>query len=235
MLNGAHFTWLGHGTFQVTSPQGKVILIDPWLTGNPACPADKKQVDKVDLLLMTHGHGDHVGDLLEIATKYQPPTVAIYEFAHFLAAKGVKQVVDLNLGGSETIEGITVTMTTAIHSSSFPGENVYIGVPVGYVVRLENGFTFYAAGDTTVFSDMQLIRELYAPQLAILPIGDHYTMGPKAAALATRLLGVKQVIPGHYATFPALTGTPAQLREELAGIGLSDVEVLDMKPGETIS
>ncbi|MBO0781428.1 MAG: metal-dependent hydrolase [Ktedonobacteraceae bacterium] len=233
-LNGTQITWFGHATFKITSPQGKVILIDPWLTDNPSCPPELKRVDKVDLLLVTHGHFDHTGDLLAVAKQHQPTTVAVMELAGWLGSKGVKTAIDLNIGGSETFEGITVSATQALHTSSLPGENVYVGVPIGFVIRLENGLTIYHAGDTTVFSDMQLIRELYAPDIAVLPIGDHYTMGPKAAALAVRLLGVKQVIPMHYGTFPLLTGTPAALREELGRIGLSDVEVVAMTPGQTI-
>jgi L-ascorbate metabolism protein UlaG (beta-lactamase superfamily) len=234
-LNGTHITWFGHATFKITSAQGKIILIDPWLNGNPSCPPRLQQVEHVDLLLVTHGHGDHTGDLLTVATQHQPTVVAIVDLAEWLANKGIEHTVDLNIGGSTTFEGITVSMTTALHTSSLPGENVYVGVPVGYVIQLENGPTIYHAGDTTVFSDMQLIRELYKPEIAILPIGDHYTMGPKAAALATKLLGVKQVIPMHYGTFPLLVGTPDELRQELERIGLGDVEVVAMAPGQTIS
>ena len=233
-LNGTQITWLGHATFKITSPQGKIILIDPWLTSNPSCPLPMKQVDHVDLLLVTHGHADHTGDLLEVAKQHQPTIVAIVELANWLASKGIKNVIDLNIGGSSTFEGITVSMTQALHTSSIPQENVYVGVPAGYVIRLENGLTLYHAGDTTVFSDMALIRQLYAPDIVMLPIGDYYTMGPKAAALAASLLGAKQVIPMHYGTFPLLTGTPAALREELACMDLSDIEVVAMTPGQTI-
>lgn len=234
-LNGTQITWLGHATFKITSPQGKIILIDPWLTSNPSCPIPMKHLDRVDLLLVTHGHGDHTGDLLEVAKQHKPTIVAIVELAEWLGSKGIKNVIDLNIGGSSTFEGITVSMTQALHTSSIPGENVYVGVPAGYVIRLENGLTLYHAGDTTVFSDMALIRQLYAPDIAILPIGDYYTMGPKAAALAASLLGAKQVIPMHYGTFPLLTGTPAALREELANLDLSNIEVVAMTPGQTIS
>lgn len=234
-LNGTQITWLGHATFKITSPQGKIILIDPWLTTNPACPPQMKQVDHVDLLLVTHGHGDHTGDLLAVAKQHQPTTVAMVELANWLGSKGVKNVIDLNIGGSYTFEGITVSMTQALHSSSLPNENVYVGLPAGYVIRLENGLTLYHPGDTSVFSDMALIRQLYAPEIVLLPIGDHYTMGPKAAALAASLLAPKYVIPMHYGTFPILIGTPAALREELASMNLSNIEVVTMTPGQTIS
>jgi L-ascorbate metabolism protein UlaG (beta-lactamase superfamily) len=233
-LKGAKVTWLGHGTFRVTSPQGKVILFDAWTTGNPACPPELKQLEKVDLLLMTHGHGDHVGDLAEIVTKHQPTTIAMAELAGWIASKGGEHVIDMNIGGSTTVDGITVTLTRAVHSSSLPDKSGSAGEPTGFVVRLENGFTFYFSGDTDVFGDMALIRELYEPELAFLSIGDHYTMGPKGAALAVGLLGVKQVIPMHYGTFPILVGSPAGLREELNKRGLTDVEVLGMQPGQTL-
>ncbi|MBO0796862.1 MAG: MBL fold metallo-hydrolase, partial [Ktedonobacteraceae bacterium] len=130
-LNGTQITWFGHATFKITSPQGKVILIDPWLTDNPSCPPELKRVDKVDLLLVTHGHFDHTGDLLAVAKQHQPTTVAVMELAGWLGSKGVKTAIDLNIGGSETFEGITVSATQALHTSSIPGENVYVGVPIG--------------------------------------------------------------------------------------------------------
>ncbi len=234
-LNGTQITWFGHATIKIVTPQGKVILIDPWMTGNPSCPPELKHIDKVDLLLVTHGHADHTTDLMAVAQQHHPTVVANMELAGWLGSKGIERLVDLNLGGSTIFEGITVSMTQALHSSSLPGESGYVGVPVGYVIQLENGLTIYNSGDTTVFSDMQLIQEIYKPDLAILPIGDHYTMGPKIAALAVKLLGVKQVIPVHYGTFPLLRGTPAALSEELGRIGLSDVEVIALKPGQTVS
>lgn len=236
MLNGAQFTWLGHATFKITSPQGKVILIDPWLSDNPKCPEEMKKPDRVDLLLVTHGHFDHTGnDLLKIVNEHQPTVIAIVEMANWIGSKGGQNVIDLNLGGSATVDGITVTMVQALHTSTLAGDGTNVGGPTGFVVRLENGLTFYHSGDTDVFSDMALIRELHAPQIALLPIGDHYTMGPRGAALATRLLGVKQVVPMHYGTFPILTGTPGALREEIKRLGLNEVEVVEMTPGQTIS
>jgi L-ascorbate metabolism protein UlaG (beta-lactamase superfamily) len=225
-------TWLGHGTFLLDSPGGKRVLIDPWLEGNPSCPADRKRVDSVDLILVTHGHFDHTGDLVSVARASGATVVAIYEVAAWLEQKGIKNVSPMNKGGTQVVAGLAVTMVDARHSSAVveDGRLVYLGEACGYVVRFEDGLTAYFAGDTALFGDMRLIGELYRPALAFLPIGDHFTMGPAEAAKAVELLGVKQVVPMHYGTFPLLTGTPAALRERLAG---RDVEVLELRPGET--
>ena len=232
-MNGVQITWLGHATFKITSPKGKIILIDPWTQGNPACPANLKQVDRVDLMLVTHGHMDHSGDAISIAKATKPSVVAIVELAGWLGSKGVENTVGINKGGSVEVQGIKVTMTHAIHSSGVD-DNSYVGDACGFVLEFENGRKLYHAGDTCAFGDMQLIHELYKPDVALLPIGDFYTMGPKEAAVAVRMLGVKHVIPMHYGTFPVLTGTPAALRGALQELGLDQVEVIEMKPGQTI-
>jgi len=232
-MNGVQITWLGHATFKITTPQGKVILIDPWTQGNPACPDEYKHIDDVDLMLISHGHSDHAGDAVSIATATGSTCVAIVELATWLASKGVKNTVGMNKGGTVEVQGIRITMTHAIHSSSVD-DSVYVGEPCGFVIKFENGRKLYHAGDTCAFSDMQLIGELYKPDVALLPIGDYYTMDPKAAAVAVRMLGVNHVIPMHYGTFPILTGTPAALREALQTLGLSEVEMIEMKPGQTI-
>ena len=232
-MNGVQITWLGHATFKITTPQGKVILIDPWTQGNPACPDEYKHIDHVDLMLISHGHFDHAGDAVSIATATGTTCVAIVELATWLASKSVKNTVGMNKGGTVEVQGVKITLTHAIHSSSVD-DSVYVGEPCGFVIEFENGRKLYHAGDTCAFSDMQLIGELYKPDVALLPIGDYYTMDPKAAAVAVRMLGVNHVIPMHYGTFPILTGTPAALGEALQTLGLGEVEMIEMKPGQTI-
>ena len=232
-MQGVQITWLGHATFKLTSPRGKTILIDPWTRSNPACPDNLKQVNQLDLMLATHGHFDHIGDAISIAQATKPSVVAIVELAGWLEANGVENTVGINKGGTIEVQGIKITMTHAIHSSGVE-DKTYVGDACGYVLEFENGRRLYHAGDTCAFSDMQIIGELYKPDVALLPIGDYYTMGPKEAALAVRMLGVNHVIPMHYATFPILTGTPAALREALQGLGLGHVDVIEMKPGQTI-
>jgi len=230
--NGVRITWLGHATFKITSPNGKVVLIDPWVN-NPVCPAEQKNIDKVDLMLVSHGHFDHVADAVSIAKATKPQVAAMVELAGWLQSKGVENTIGFNKGGTINVDGIKVSMTHAIHSGSTE-DGGYGGDPVGFVIEFENGFKLYHAGDTCAFSDMAIIGELYQPDVALLPIGDFYTMGPREAAIAVRMLGVKHVIPMHYGTFPALVGTPAALSDALHALGLQDVEVVDIKPGQTI-
>ena len=231
-LNGIKLTWLGHATFRIETPGGKIILIDPWVMGNPMCPEKEKNVKKVDVLLCTHGHFDHIGDAVEIAKKHNPKVVGIPELCGWLGKKGVNQTAEMNKGGTQTVDDIKVTMVHADHSCGIKDgdELVYGGEACGYVVEFANGVKIYHAGDTNVFGDMQIIRELYAPDIAMVPIGDHYTMGPREAAYACNLLKPKTVIPMHFGTFPPLVGRPSDLRK-LA----PQVEVKEMKPGETIS
>jgi L-ascorbate metabolism protein UlaG (beta-lactamase superfamily) len=231
-LNGIKLTWLGHATFRVETPGGKTILIDPWVMGNPMCPEKEKTVKKVDVLLCTHGHFDHIGDAVAIDKKHNPQVVGIPELCGWLEKKGVKQTLAMNKGGTQTVGDIKVTMVHADHSCGIQDgdEIVYGGEACGYVVEFANGVKIYHAGDTNVFGDMRIIHELYAPDIAMIPIGDHYTMGPREAAYACKLLKVKSVIPMHFGTFPVLTGRPSQLQKLVP-----DLEVLEMKPGETIS
>lgn len=231
-LKGIKITWLGHATFRIETPEGKTILIDPWVMGNPMCPQSEKKVKKVDLMLCTHGHGDHIGDAVAIAQQHNPMVVANYELSLWFQKKGVKQVTGMGKGGTYNAGAVKVTMVHADHTSSIEdGDRViYGGEPCGLVLEFSNGVKIYDAGDTAVFGDMQIIRELYAPDLAMLPIGDHYTMSPREAAYACKLLKPKAVIPMHYGTFPVLTGRPEELKKLV-----KDVEILEMKPGQTIS
>jgi L-ascorbate metabolism protein UlaG (beta-lactamase superfamily) len=230
-MSTVNITWLGHSTFTVQLPDGQVVLIDPWLEGNPSHPPGH-QLDRVDLLLITHGHFDHIADALAVARQFKPTVVAIYEICQWLGSKGVENLAPMNKGGSQTVAGVKVTMTHAQHSSMIEAEGQLIdaGEAAGYVVRLPDGRAFYHAGDTNVFSDMQLIRELYQPELAMLPIGDLFTMDPREAALTCRFLQPKKVIPMHYGTFPVLTGTPDQLKELLQD--QPEVEVVVPTAGE---
>ncbi len=230
-------TWLGHSTFTIRLEGGEVLLIDPWLESNPKHPQGFS-LDRVDALLLTHGHGDHTADAVAVAKKFQCPVVAIYEICQWLGTKGVKTAAAMNKGGSQTVAGVKVTMTHAQHSSMIEdgGQFIYAGEAAGYVLRLPDGRALYHAGDTNAFSDMQLIHELYAPELAMLPIGDVFTMDPREAALACRFLRPKTVMPMHYGTFPALSGTPEQLRESLGQRPeTKDIEVVAPKPGEVFT
>ncbi len=224
-------TWLGHGSFRIDSPGGKRIYLDPWLEGNPKCPENEYTPERCDVIAVTHGHFDHVDAVKGIAEQFEPPILAVYELDSWFASQDVKGAGQFGMGkgGTQEHAGISFTATHAFHSSSAP-DGTYTGEPVGFVMGFENGTTLYAAGDTGVFGDMELIKRLYKPDAALLPIGDLYTMGVKEAALALELLGVSSCIPCHWGTFPALTGTPAALRE------LSpDVDIVDVEPGGTVT
>jgi L-ascorbate metabolism protein UlaG (beta-lactamase superfamily) len=225
------FTWLGHGTWKVRTAGGKDLLVDGWVASNPATPDHLKRIDHLDLMVLTHGHFDHVSDVVEIVKATRPRVLCQMEVGNWLTKQGVPQesVLGFNKGGTVEVDGIAFTMVHAEHSSSMP-DGTYGGEPVGYVVTFENGFKVYFSGDTDVFGDMALIRELERPEVAFLSIGDFYTMGPRRAAKAVQLLGVKTVVPMHFGTFPALSGTPAKL-QELVG---PEVTVLDLRPGDQV-
>jgi L-ascorbate metabolism protein UlaG (beta-lactamase superfamily) len=225
-------TWFGHSTFMVRTPGGVRILFDPWFESNPACPVGLKRAPRADLILLSHGHADHAGDVVPAARESGAVVVAAFELCDWLARKGLQRLEAMNVGGSLELRGLRITMTEARHSSSLveDGRTHYMGEPAGFVVRLEDGRPIYYAGDTALFGDMRLIGELHHPVIAFLPIGDRFTMGPAAAATACRWLGVRQVVPMHWGTFPALTGTPDALEAALASSG---VHVLKLAPGDT--
>jgi L-ascorbate metabolism protein UlaG (beta-lactamase superfamily) len=234
-------TWLGHATFHLRSPGGKRLLIDAWIDTNPVCPEAWKQLvrdEGVDTIFVTHGHFDHIADLIAVAKQTNATIVAQYDVTGWLAGKGIteEKLVGFNKGGTVEVGGIRATMTHATHSSTFNdnGTIVPLGTEAGYVLRMENGFTIYHTGDTAVTMDMQIVRDLYQPELCILPIGDHFTMDPRQAAYALKLIQPKFAIPEHYATFPLLRGTPDALREHCKEFGV-DVTVLAPAPGESIS
>ncbi|HXJ05817.1 MAG TPA: metal-dependent hydrolase [Candidatus Acidoferrum sp.] len=232
---GNHITYFGHSTFSLTTPSGQVALIDPWVMTNPVCPDSLKSVPRLDVVFLSHAHGDHLGDLLVLAKQHKPKIVAIFETYLWLGSKGLEnETCPMGKGGSQKVGEFEVTMTHAFHSNSIDDEGVvrYGGEPAGYVIRMPGGFTIYHAGDTALFGDMKLIGELYKPDLALLPIGDRFTMGPREAAYAIRLLGVKHVLPMHYATFPFLTGTVEGLRHETRDIG--GLQIHALKPGESL-
>jgi L-ascorbate metabolism protein UlaG (beta-lactamase superfamily) len=227
-------TWLGHGSYRIDSPGGKRIYVDPWFD-NPKCPDSEKQPERVDVMAITHGHGDHVGSAVELGKQHSPTVVAIIELASWLEAQGVENAstLGMNKGGTVTVDGIKFHMTHAVHSSGLISNSdriTYLGEATGFVIEFENATSVYAAGDTALFSDMELIGRYLEPDVAILPIGDHFTMGPRQAAAALELLGCRRCIPVHWGTFPLLTGTPDQLREHATG-----VEVISLEPGETVT
>lgn len=225
-------TWLGHATFELRFDSGEVLVLDPWIEGNPAYPKGYK-IDKVDAIAISHAHFDHVNDVIPLAKKFHPKVVAIFETASWFEKKGVKNTIGMNKGGTVDLGFVKLTMTHALHSCAIKdGDDlIYGGEAAGYVLTLKDGRRAYFAGDTALFSDMALIGEFYNPELAFLPIGDHFTMDPHQAAHAARLLKVERVIPMHYGTFPALTGRPEDLEQKLQKDG---IEVWILKPGQRV-
>ena len=223
-------TWLGHAAFRIDSPGGRRIYVDPFLNGNPSCPEAETEPERVDAIFLTHGHVDHVGDTVALAQKFGCPVYAQVELRGWLSTQGLTENMAeaFNKGGTVHWEGSEITLTHGNHSSS-ANDGTYLGESCGLVFKLEDGTTIYFAGDTNVFGDMALIARIYEPDVAVLPIGDHFTMGPREAAVALELLGVKRCVPSHYGTFPILTGTPEKLRELAPG-----VEILAPEPGGSV-
>ncbi|MGH9614414.1 MAG: metal-dependent hydrolase [Bryobacteraceae bacterium] len=227
-------TWLGHATFQLRFESGEVFVFDPWTDGNPSYPKNHK-FDRIDAILISHGHFDHIHDAVPLAKKFSPDkVVGIFEICTWLESKGVKNCSAMNKGGTQEVGPVKVTMTHAVHSCGIldDGKIIYGGEAAGYVLHLPDGRAMYFAGDTNVFTNMQLIQELYNPQLAFLPIGDLFTMSPLEAAVACRLLRPQKVIPMHFGTFPALTGRPEQLKELLRS--QPDTEVWPLEIGKPV-
>jgi len=226
-------TWLGHGTFQLKLDSGEVMVLDPWTEGNPAYPAHHT-FSRVDSMLISHGHFDHIHDAVPLAKRFKPKVVCIFETGHWLESKGVENVSAMNKGGTQQVGAVSVTMTHAVHSCGIvdDGKIIYGGEASGYVLRFEDGRALYFAGDTNVFSDMALIQELYKPELAMLPIGDHFTMGAREAAMACKLLKAQRIIPMHFGTFPLLTGRPDQVSELIGE--LPGTSVWALEPGKPV-
>jgi len=225
-------TWLGHAAFRLDTASGKRIYVDPFLTGNPKCPESEQVPERADIIAVTHGHGDHVGDTVELSKTHGTTVVALVELAGWLGKHGVDEskLRAPNKGGTIDVDGVELTLTNAFHSGSAP-DGSYVGEPSGIVIKTEDGKVVYFAGDTCVFGDMQLIGRIYEPDVAILPIGDHYTMGPREAAVALELLGTKRCVPCHWGTFGVLTGTP----EELAKLAPGGVTIERIEPGESVT
>ncbi|HKK44017.1 MAG TPA: metal-dependent hydrolase [Balneolaceae bacterium] len=222
--------WLGHSAFKLVSPNGTKILIDPFLSQNPKTPNEFKQQDDVDYILLTHGHGDHVGDTLDIADQTGCKVVSNVELSGLLKKHGLKedQALEFNKGGTIEFDDFSVTLVSANHSSSFQGE--YAGDPGGLVISFDDDITFYHLGDTNIFYDLELYGELYQPDVIAVPMGDHYTMGPDEAAMCCDLIQADYAVPIHYGTFPVLTGDPNEFKE--ATEELTDTEVWIPEAGD---
>ncbi len=233
-LDGLELTWLGHAAFRFRTADGTVTFVDPWLSGNPACPEAEHEPERVDAIYLTHGHFDHVGDTVALAKRHAPRLFAIHEISVWLEGQGLENVTGLNMGGTVAGPGgVSATFVPAVHSSGISGEAGIVdgGDPGGWVLAFDGGPTIYHAGDTMVFGDMALIGELWQPDIALLPIGGHYTMDPRQAAKAAKLLGVSTVVPMHYGTFPILAGTPEELRDAAGGA----FEVVVLTAGEPVT
>jgi L-ascorbate metabolism protein UlaG (beta-lactamase superfamily) len=224
----ATLTWLGHASFRVDTDAGERLYVDPWLSG-PTCPESEREPERADAIVVTHGHGDHAGSVAGLQQKLGCKVLAMVELAGWLTRNGVAEdaAIGFNKGGTVTVGGVQVTLVNAFHSSAAP-DGSYVGEAAGAVLRF-GGHSVYFAGDTCVFGDMALIARLYSPTVAVLPIGDHYTMGPEEAAVALELLGNPRCVPGHWGTFPLLTGTPDRLAQ------LTSAQVDRIQPGDTVS
>jgi L-ascorbate metabolism protein UlaG (beta-lactamase superfamily) len=223
----ATLTWLGHASFRLDTDGGKRIYVDPFPDG-PTFPEAEKSPERADAIYLTHGHGDHISGAAPFQQATGAKVLGMVELCGWLSQNGIPEdaLVAFNKGGTVELDGVRFTMTNAYHSSSAP-DGTYTGEPTGVVMRFD-GTSVYFAGDTCVFGDMALIGRLYAPDVAVLPIGDHFTMGPEEAALALELLGNPRCVPCHWGTFGLLTGTPEKLAE------LTPATVERLQPGDSI-
>lgn len=224
-------TWLGHAGFLIEARDGTRVLVDPWLQ-NPKFPKGYKWPDKVDAVLVSHGHFDHASSASDLSTRFKAPIIGCFELVSQLQPKGGTPGIGSNVGGTIAVKGMRISMVPAVHSSSLGGQGqapIYAGAPVGFVLHADGEPTLLHAGDTGLTRDFEAIRDAFKPQIALVPIGGHFTMDPQQAALAALYLGVKQVVPMHYGTFPLLKGTPAELTKALKD---SDVQVREFAPGQ---
>jgi L-ascorbate metabolism protein UlaG (beta-lactamase superfamily) len=232
-FEGVKITWYGHDAFKLESPKGKIILVDPWLD-NPLAPEGvKENMGKVDLILVTHGHSDHIGNTVEIAKNTGALVACIYEISLYLNSRGVEKVQPMNKGGSFTYDDIVITMVDATHSSGIDvgGKIVPGGEAAGFIITFENGFKVYHTGDTGLTGFMKIVGEFYKPDLLLIPVGDLFTLGPEGAAFAVKMIKPSWIIPMHYKTFPPLTGNPQKFIDYLDPEYKERVIVLN--PGET--
>ncbi|HWA96481.1 MAG TPA: metal-dependent hydrolase [Terracidiphilus sp.] len=232
LLKGTRVTWLGHSTVLVTTPKGTNLLIDPFIQHNPKYPREFSLPESLPYVLLTHGHGDHMSDAVPVSQKHGSSVLAIYELANYVGKRGAEKTIGCNIGGTVQLDDVAVTMVEAKHSAGAMDDQGthYVGIAAGLVLTIDSGPVLYHAGDTTVFSDMKLIADLYHPDLAMLPIGGHFTMGPREAALAAKFLTPQAILPLHFGTFPPLTGTP----EQLAALVEPEIKVVRLEPGQSI-
>jgi len=208
---GVTIRWLGHASFHIMTTSGKHIFVDPWIKGSPVCPVKIEDITKADIVCATHGHPDHLGDSIEIVKKTKGILICSPELGVFAATKGIpsdgENSYTMNIGGSVKIRGIQVVMTNAVHTSDTwdEGRLVTGSGACGYVLVTDDGVRMYFAGDTGIFGDMELIARLYAPQIAVLPVGGKFNMGVREAAFAAQLIKPDVLIPMHHNTYPNQT------------------------------